>query len=140
MPHDLTDAEVAWLAGLLEGEGCFWVMNKGGRTPGATPRRYPRITMVMTDRDTVTTAAAMFGRACGVAPRKVTVRNPPSKAGNRKEQYGVYLIGASAMSVMRTVRPWMHSRRTAKIDEILTEFASLVSNGRRADLHGPPST
>ena len=48
-PADLSHTEWAWLAGILEGEGCFTII--GG---------YPRLVLKMTDEDIVTRVANFF--------------------------------------------------------------------------------
>lgn len=50
-----SDIEIAWMAGLLEGEGCFTA--EGGQRARF---RYPRITLGMTDRDVVERASVLF--------------------------------------------------------------------------------
>ena len=53
-PHACTpDCELAWLAGLLEGEGCFSMANAGAH-------RYPAVRVEMASRDVVERAARLL--------------------------------------------------------------------------------
>jgi len=45
----MTEAELAWVAGLLEGEGCFFPMEY--RTEKYGPYVYARVAVLMTDLD-----------------------------------------------------------------------------------------
>lgn len=112
----LTDAELAWLGGVLEGAGNFWSKYRKDRG-----RRYPRVTVGATDRDTVETVAHLLGRLVGTEPRAIYEAKAPSR-GSRKVRYQVSVTGAPAVTVMRLVRPLMHSRQAADIDEVLKEF------------------
>lgn len=57
-PTDISNEDLHWLAGLLEGEGSFL---KG---PPSAPR-HPVVALQMTDEDVVSRVAAMFGRKPG---------------------------------------------------------------------------
>lgn len=102
----VTDLEKAWLAGLLEGEGSFFLT--GGR---------PRVKLEMTDADVVVRAAALFplGRT------KVCSYDRSLRPGRERMQtsYTYNWNGANAVTVMQNVLPYMGARRTAKINEIL---------------------
>ncbi len=94
--------EAAWLAGLLEGEGCF---SRGVRSG-------PKVQLQMTDRDVVARAAALIG---GNGKISAYDRSP-----NRKVIYRVNVQGEAAIRVMMAVYPLMGERRRAKIRD---EFA-----------------
>jgi hypothetical protein len=95
----------AWLAGLLEGEGCFALYaNRHGT-------RRPRVTVKMADRDVVARVAERFGVA--------VVLCRLSKPG-WSDMYQVRLCGAKAEECMRVVLPLMGARRAAKIQEIFS--------------------
>jgi hypothetical protein len=112
----LTEAEIAWLAGLLEGEGCFGV--KGPNPSNA--HRYPYVVVRMTDRDVVERVATLMGG-------NVVTRSHTPSMRSRGEQpiYRYWLVGSRALHVMRLLRPWMGERRTAKVDALLAEFPTL---------------
>ena len=86
--------EIAWLAGLLEGEGCFAIHK----------RKYPRIVLKMTCEDIVTRAASLM---------KTTIyRN-----GN---QWVTQANGAYAISWMMTLYPFFGKRRREKVTEVIS--------------------
>lgn len=101
----MTKTEIAWLAGLLEGEGWF-----GDFALRSGKRRTPGISLCMTDRDVVERAAKLMGdRHVSHLPAK-----PP-----RQAKYEVRLSGGPAISVMRTVLPYMGERRGEAIETLL---------------------
>jgi hypothetical protein len=97
------DLEFAWLAGLLEGEGCFF--NRSDRYFS------PLIQLVMTDKDVVIRAAKAMESHKVVRCRQLT------KAG--KEIFRTNVYGATAERLMRRLLPYMGTRRSQKIMEIL---------------------
>lgn len=93
--------KLAWLAGLLEGEGCFrW------------DYRTPRIMLRMTDRDVVQKAALLCKRRL-LGPYV-------NRAKKYKPAFQMDVSGLQAIQLMKSLLPFMHSRRSAKIKEILT--------------------
>lgn len=96
----MKNSDLYWLAGLLEGEGCFRFSDSNS----------PVVTVHMTDRDVVGRASLLLGG---------TLRGPYTREGNRKPQWKVTICGDRAMTMMRTLCPLMGSRRAAKITEIL---------------------
>lgn len=104
----MADNEMAWLAGLLEGEGCF--SNRSDRYCS------PLVQLMMTDKDVVVRAAKAMGA------HKVVQCRTPTKAG--KVIYRANVYGSTALEVMRNVMPFMGERRFQKISEILWADAS----------------
>lgn len=98
-----TELEIAWMAGLLEGEGYF------GLAQG-----YPTIVLVMTDFDVVEHAAKLFG--------KRVYRFPPPKKANRKQLWKASVTGSRAADWMRAIRPFMGDRRGDTIDRCLSGY------------------
>lgn len=108
------DTSVAWLAGLLEGEGCFTLIHNGYRQTGLA---YPRIQLNMTDRDVVRRAADLLG------VKKISVTQPVPGLGNfRKEQYRIGLVGSRALDWMLKIFPHMGVRRRRDIEAILSSW------------------
>jgi hypothetical protein len=109
-PPQLSDVELGWLAGLLEGEGCFTLRK-------AVPKRSKAratIMVSMVDYDVVAEVARMLG---GYA---VAINSTAKSDGHiRQEQYKVVVTGTNAEVIMRRVRPLMFGRRAGRIDEIL---------------------
>src|ERR1700733_1480590 len=101
--------ELAWVAGLLEGEGCFRI--KPGSREGF--RASLVVNVSSTDRDVIYRCAALFPAHGKIQTRTFT--NP-----NCKTAYVVEWYGQAAEDVMRAVRPFMCQRRAAKIDECLS--------------------
>ena len=98
--------DLHWLAGLLEGEGCFIYF----RTPYQQDR--PGIQLKMTDKDVVERAAKLLN-----AP-SVRSQDQP----DRKRTFVCTTTGESAAEMMRRLLPLMGERRGAKIREILDEW------------------
>lgn len=110
--RDMTVAELAWLAGLIEGEGAF-TTNNGGHNP--------RIVMSMTDEDVVRRAHVVsgVGRVGGPYQQKnnrstTTVWKPTWRWDVSKTE--------DALDLMELLYPLMGERRQQKIDELLTQF------------------
>lgn len=102
---DYTKEETAWLAGILEGEGCFLLDYSGG------DRRRVVVALKMTDKDIVERVQRLFG---GRAMRKI---QPPND--HHKSLYLVRVQGKKAQEVMRRIYPHMGQRRREKIDSLL---------------------
>lgn len=111
----VSETEAVWLAGLLEGEGAFDV-SKGA---------YPRVRLAMTDRDTVSRAAALMG---------TTVRL--SLHDGTQPLWHTETTGTVAARVMRTVLPYMGTRRSQQIASALST-AAFREHPDRARLPGP---
>ena len=102
-------AELAWLAGWLEGEGSF------SAPPASDPRRV-RIAGVTTDAD----VAAEVGRLLEVSPLR-THRNRDRRLG-WSAMWRVLCRGTRAVEVMHAVHPMMGARRKAQIETALAEL------------------
>lgn len=105
MADKLTSQEINWIAGLLEGEGCF-------QTRGENHNPY--IQLVMTDSDVVIKAAKILG--C----HKVIEGKPTTKVG--KKIYRTCVYGRRAMGWMMTIYSLMGERRQQKIEECLKQW------------------
>lgn len=100
--------ELAWLAGLLEGEGSFFTERVGG------VNRYVVMEVTMTDQDVIERAAALMGV-------KAAFRHAPSKqAAGHKATWRARLRGQRARTLMEELLPFMGDRRSAKITELLS--------------------
>ena len=111
MPN-LTEVETAWLAGLLEGEGCFTTRrNKTTRWSNGDPKRYPRIIVAMTDKDVVARAAELMG---SYEP-KIGRRLPP-----QQDMWWTELgKGADVLDLMEQILTFMGERRSKRIQELM---------------------
>ena len=100
-PHDL-----AWAAGLLEGEGCF------GLYDDASGGIRLALICTSTDLDVLSTLQMVFGAGT------IGARSEPEP--NCKQAYDWRVWDARVVSrIAASVRPYMHSRRRASIDAML---------------------
>ena len=95
----MSDADLMWLVGILEGEGCF----------DAHRGKYPRIRVGMKDRDVVGRVATLIG-----ARVRVSLKPAPFAP-----MFHTEVQGERAAELMRQVLPHMGARRSSKIAEIL---------------------
>lgn len=114
----MSDIEVAWVAGLLEGEGSFTFGPPSGRiNPGC---RQLRITCSMTDLDTIEKLHNVTGIGnFNPERRKYDKRRPHAKpawvwSATRRPDV-VYVLNA--------ILPHMGERRSARIQELLDHHA-----------------
>ena len=107
----ITDApSVAWLAGLLEGEGSFVLC-----------ANRIAISLAMTDKDTIDKVCALTG-----------ARSYPvtSRAAHHKQAYVCKITGQRAQYYMQCILPYMGLRRSEKIQECLSHFDMALSARR----------
>lgn len=96
--------DVFWLAGIMEGEGCFHVRKSGGISAQ----------LVMTDKDVVERFASVCGVGTFSKPRVL-------KSGKTAYRWSV-TNQADAAGLMMTLLPVMGSRRAQKIRECLAHW------------------
>ncbi len=103
----MTDTDLGWLAGILEGEGSFMA---------GPPSSLNSTTLVMatTDFDVAARAAALLGT-------RPVIRCKPRQA-HHKQAYQVCITGARARAWMYKLRPLMGTRRQAQIDRAIQSF------------------
>jgi hypothetical protein len=108
-----TSVEIAWLAGLLEGEGSF--LPAPPSSPGT-----PRIQMQSTDEDVVAKVARLFH----VSYHQKHVAGTVSNTGitHRKDSYTVAVRGSRAIYLMQRLRPLMGTRRKQQIEQSLSAY------------------
>lgn len=102
----VTTSEIAWLAGLLEGEGAFAIYGNS-----------PCLQMMSTDRDVV-------GKACAVTGAKLAgPYQPKRKPGTSGEPYqqvwAMRFGGGRAIGWMQTLYSFLGERRREKIKAII---------------------
>jgi hypothetical protein len=110
--------DIAWLAGLLEGEGSFSVTRSGGLA-------YPVVSVHMCEEFVVRRAAQVLG-APGTWFHKTT-------HARWRSTYATAVSGSAAVPWMRRLRPFMGARRTEAIDAALAAYHPIR-------LIDPPST
>lgn len=104
-------ADLYWLAGWLEGEGCFTVFMKQGT---------PAISAACTDRDIIQRVSLLWNS--NVYSRK--------RAENRKEIFQTTITSRKAAAWMMTLYPLMGQRRQARIRECLQVWKNDVFAGK----------
>jgi hypothetical protein len=115
----MTEAEIAWAAGIIEGEGCI----------GWVTRTSVSVNVSMTDEDVIRRLHAVLGVG-GVTAHD---RSP------HKTQYRWSVRNRDgAEFVLRAIRPWMGQRRGVRIDEALERLERNPGRGRPID-HGTVS-
>jgi len=97
----MTDVEIAWVAGLLEGEGWFGINGYSSV-----------ITLVMADLDIIKKFKALID--CN---NRITVR--PKAFSHHKDTYSIGVCGKQAFILMNLIRPFMGERRGAVIDDVI---------------------
>lgn len=105
----MTELELVWLAGLLEGEG-FFGLKKYHYGVSA-----PCIQLRMTDLDVVEKAMHLMGLKTYYAEKKVQE--------GHKTAYTIIAKGTRAAELMRLLHPHLGERRRAKIDEVMAGIA-----------------
>lgn len=105
----MIDIDLAWLAGLLEGEGSFLA-------PAPSAPNRPVVVLAMTDEEVVRKAAALMGATYFHCRRDE--RNP-----TWKPYWSVRLRGARAVQLMHLLRPYMGRRRQGQIDSALAQYS-----------------
>jgi len=100
----ITIAEITWLAGLLEGEGCFYF------------RSSPAISLQMTDRDIIEKATSLVNNKKG---KNIYSYKPK---GNRKRAYSLRIHGYRAIAWMLTIYSFMGERRKEKIRNVISDW------------------
>lgn len=97
------DTDIAWAAGLIEGEGCFTLHSK----------KHPYLLIDMCDLDIIQKLYNIFpfGNVRGPYTNK---KKPEHKPRWRFDAYG-----PKCRHIMMHVYPYLGSRRKAKIDELL---------------------
>ena len=110
-----TSRGVEWLAGLLEGEGCFV------RQFGNAKRYTPVVAVTMTDADIITAANHLF---LALGGRAVKTRAHPLPSG--KIAHEIRISGLPAVKIMVAILPFMGERRSRTIRSILDEWSPKV--------------
>ena len=106
---------IEWLAGLLEGEGCF--TRQKHRSGTSTPL----ITVVMTDEDVVGEAGTLIEHLGGRSLKIIRRMLPSGKVA-----FDARVTGLPAVKVMWAVLPFMGKRRSKEIHRIVSEWSPRV--------------
>lgn len=110
----LTDLELGWLTGLLEGEGTFLLTGPPGNKHRVDVRVW------MTDRDVVERLAELLG---GLS---VYEREDRREHRTWSRLYGIQITGYAAAELLLIIRPHMGERRQEQIDRCLAHYPAVA--------------
>ncbi len=112
--------DLAWAAGLFEGEGCILVENRAKYVGG----KRVRLIIAMKDQDVLERFARIVGAE--VKPWNVATRKPEHSMMYRVE------IGkkADTYQILKMLRPFFGERRGEKADEAMEFLESVNYDGR----------
>lgn len=102
----ISTVDIAWAAGIIEGEGCFTRNSVGS----------PLVQVQMNDRDVIERLCNLFGTKMG---------GPYGPYGNEKAtkpRYRFYTAGPRAIGIMFTLFTFMGQRRRDRIKEIVASW------------------
>lgn len=115
----LTQRDLGWIAGIVEGEGCLGLHGNGAGT------WRPHLTIGMTDRDTVERLRDL------IAPgRAIETQRRPEPI---KPLYRVRVLGRRAAAWMMTLYPLLGERRQVRARVVLDHWRT---HGRGAHARG----
>jgi len=122
----MTDKEqIIWLAGLLEGEGCFSIRKRGKNACAIS------IKLQMTDGDIVQRAAEIMSSRARMRSGGIRQDGLP-----KKDVFFTDICGDRAAAIMGQILPYMGARRAAKIEEALKAHANRVTISQAAKQRG----
>lgn len=98
-----SETEIAWAAGLFEGEGCFYLRHSHGKA-------YLALTIWMKDKDVIDRFAVLFG----LGPTSRTRQAKP----HWSKQWGLDIYGVRALTIAELLEPHLGDRRSAKLAAI----------------------
>jgi hypothetical protein len=108
----MNELDIAWLAGLFEGEGCMSIAKNGGT----------RITIGMTDLDVIERVCSL------IPPTKIQVVQPKPVRdyySTPKPRYTWRISDpVTVRSTLELLLPWFGERRAAKAREVLAHLDS----------------
>lgn len=107
----MNDAKIAWAAGLIEGEGCFWSWSL---REGNHVYRYPKMQVNSTDEDVLQRLRSILGGELSGPYAKDTPDHPRRKM---QWQWSVNRM-AEFDRIAELIRPWLCERRMSKLDEV----------------------
>lgn len=112
-----TRENIAWAAGLFEGEGSCYFRD---RKQGTSASRSACVVLNMTDEDVIRKLHRIIGLG--------SVNGPYQPPGNRKPVWRWSVTGSEQpQAVLAAFWPFLCSRRQAKIAEVLAQIATINS-------------
>jgi len=110
--------DLAWLAGLLDGEGAFVIIREKNKTFSM------RVMLNMADEETVNHVSRLIGY-------EDRVRDRP---GTNRVQYHLVLHGRNALELILSIRPYLITK--AKHADLMISFGATIALIRGRNLDG----
>lgn len=114
--------DIAWFAGIFEGEGCFTI-EKNGNT---------RLIVGMCDKDIIDRIKAMFPIHQNKAPVQPKPVQPRYNQPKIRYTWCVSDPG-EVKRITELILPWLGERRTAKANEVLKSLATRRERDKRTN-------
>lgn len=137
MTLSLSEIEIAWLAGLLEGEGNFGLDARSAkRYKVSTARPSPFLRIAMTDQDIIERVSKLFEKTC-FSPKRFTVTG--------KQTYIVHVGDRETLGrLLPRLFPYFGKRRQQAVQKCLDALAEwevwyAAGNRRKMAKQGPLS-
>lgn len=112
--NNMTEAQVAWVAGIIEGEGCFVFNNMNGKAIASV-----RISVGMTDKDVIDELLNITGIG--------NIRFKKKQKEHWKDSWTWFVQKQEEqMALINVILPWLKSRRTAKALELKAFIQSRI--------------
>lgn len=102
--NELKELDVAWLAGIYEGEGSCAI----------TSGRAIRVEIVMTDQDVMSRIHSLTG--CG------SLRSVAQRAENYKSAWRWSVGSGEAVDFLQAILPWLGERRSQRAQEAIANW------------------
>lgn len=122
----VTEVEIAWAAGLFEGEGCVLLGKKTWKRKDGSlgrPAIVPSMKINMTDLDVL----EKFFRIVGVGSLD---RFGFDASGGTKRQYMWRVNGKEVETVARMLYPHLCARRKARLDEVWNQYREYIKEAK----------
>ena len=114
MNEDFTEPEIAWIAGLLEGEGCFSICI---RKTAKHNHKTVAVHCEMTDEDVIIKLHKIAG--CGTINKRANVSGREDRRVRKPTWIWSVQNHAGILRVCKAILPFMGTRRQAKIKELI---------------------
>lgn len=119
-----TWAEAAWVAGLLEGEGCFSIFTRSSSTHN---HKSLAIHCEMTDEDVIHKLHKICG--CGTVNKRANTNGRVDRRERKPTWIWSVQNHAGILEVCETIYPMMGQRRQQKIKEMIEYVTSKTRMG-----------